>query len=1042
MTPKRWEEIGEVYHAALELAPEERAGFLEQACAGDEELRREVDSLIEANQNAGEFIAAPVLKDAAQMLASIQNPAPKNASLIGRTIGHYRVIERLGEGGMGEVYLALDLKLNRQVSLKVLPTAYTNDRHWVKRFEREARTVSALNHPNILTIHEIGKHDDIHFLVTEFVDGQTLRKLMAEGALTLPDAVDAASQIAGALIAAHSAGIVHRDIKPENVMLRRDGLVKVLDFGLAKGAEITPPARLEFATDAPVEFRSNTEPGVVLGTPRYMSPEQTRGLALDARSDLFSLGVMLYEMAAGRPPFTGETPTDLILAIVARDPAPLDQHPEIDRIVRKALNKDREERYQTAREMFQELKSLQSTLGHDRSQNHLTLPNERSEQRKTLKATPIATTGVETTTTAASNAFSEWIRKRRAVVAAALIAAAFATGVLLYNSRNPVLTERDAVLLADLENKTGDEVFDDTLRQVLSVQLEQTPFLNLFNDDRVREALRYMGRPPDARLTREIAREIAQRQGLKAILTGSITRLDRSYTIILETINSQTGETVASALAEAEGKDQVMAALGRAAKQMREQLGESLASIKKFDAPPEQATTSSLEALKAWSRGMALARAGREEAVPLYKHAVALDPNFAKAYVSLSLIYVYGEQTELAAETASKAFALKDRVTEREKLDIAANYYAIVEGDLLKAIESLELWKQTYPRDQSPSNRLASFYRLVGRLEKSLDSAREAMQINPRSYVPHVSQGTALVQLDRFDEARAVIDRAISERLGTATSRRDLYYIGVVKGDEAMMKNQVDWASDRSEQYWGPYWQAQRASFAGRLREAEQFYARAGSLIPPSYPERAAWFAEETLLRAAACGRCSSLSAPRNDRSEFLRVRLQPYIPVPVSRGLALSMCRETGAALVLTLEIEKANPQSTLARELWLPTLRAAVELGRGAPVTAIKSLQSTTAYESAAMFWPNYLRAQARLALSDGAQAAQEFQKIIDHRGWDPASPLWPLAYLGLARANAMIGDPEASRRAYRTFLSLWKDADHDLPILAAAQNQFGSQ
>lgn len=1045
MTPKRWEEIGELYHAALERAPEERASFLEQACAGDEELRREVDSLIAADQSAGEFIAAPVLKDAARLLANVNNSMSKPPSLVGRMLGHYQVIERLGEGGMGEVYLALDTKLNRQVSVKVLPTAYTNDKHWVRRFEREARTVSALNHPNILTIHEIGKQDEIHFLVTEYVDGQTLRRLMVEGSLTISDAIDAAMQVANALIAAHTAGIVHRDIKPENVMIRRDGLVKVLDFGLAKAVEVSPP-RPEFATDAPVDFRTNTEPGIVLGTPRYMSPEQTRALALDGRSDLFSLGVILYEMVSGRPPFTGETPTDLILAIIARDPAPLDAHPAIDRILQKALTKDREGRYQTAREMFQELKSLHLALGAGKGEANLGPPQPQSSRdRKTLKGSNLPTAEVVTVRTQSSNTVwgpvREWIRKRRAIAAAVLTAAIFTLGFLIYQNRKPVLTARDTVLLADLENKTGDEVFDDTLRQVLSVQLEQTPFLNLFSDDRVREALRYMGRPADAKLTREIAREIAERQGLKAILTGSITRLDRNYTIILEAINSQTGETAASALAEAEGKDQVMAALGKAARQMREQLGESLASIKKFDAPPEQATTSSLEALKAWSRGMSLARAGRDEAVPLYKHAVTLDPNFAKAYVSLSLIYAYGEQTELAAETAAKAFALKERVTEREKFDIAANYFAIVDGDLLKAIESLELWKQTYPRDQSPSNRLASFYRLIGRLDKSLESAREATQNNPRAYVPHVSLGTALVQLDRWDEARTGVEKAIAERLATSTSRRDLFYIGLVKGDEALMKAQLEWSAGRSDQFWGPFWQAQAASFAGKLREAEAAYARAVSLIPPLYQERASWFAEESVLRAAVCGQCQPLSARMNEPSDFLRIRLQPYIPVIVGRGLALSICGEIGAAQALTAEIEKSNPKSTLARELWVPVLRAAVEVGRGAPAAAIKSLQSTTSYESAAMFWPNYLRGQAYLALSSGALAIPEFQKIIDHRGWDPASPLWPLAYLGLARAYAMQSDAVASRRAYMTFAALWKDADQDLPILVGAKNQFGA-
>jgi len=1050
MTPERWEKIGRLCAAALEMTPDERAAFLEQACAGDVELRREIESLIAADARAGDFIAAPVFGNTAGTTAELHTPL-----LPGGRLGDYEILAFLGRGGTGEVYLARDPSLERKVALKLLLDDFTCDEARVRRFIQEAKAVSALNHPNIITIYEIGEADGRRYISTEFIEGQTLRRRLASTRLKPPVTLDTTIQIANALDAAHDAGIVHRDIKPENIMTRPDGLVKVLDFGLAK---LTAP-RTDvsiFDTQASSPSRFKTESGMIMGTVAYMSPEQVRGEEVDQRSDIFSLGVVCYEMIAGRRPFTGETSSHVIVSILDNEPEPLSQYApeapdELQRIVGKALRKDREKRYQSAKALLADLKALKQRLqteiepesDHD-GRREITAPAVDRQPARQMADTTGAGGGMGAATRLMLSAERLLhplnLYKRVAVIAGATLIAV-AVAALFYFGRSTALTEKDTVLLSDFVNQTGDEVFDSTLKQALAVQLEQSPFLSFFPEERVRETLRYMGRQPDERVTKELALEICQRQGVKALLAGSIARFDRRYSIILEAINSQTGSNIASAMVEADGKDQTLRALGAAATQLRERLGESLSSIKKFDAPIEQATTSSLEALKSWSHGVEMARSGKgQEAIPFYKHAKELDPNFAKADVSLSVAYINQGQFDLSAEHAARAFALRDRVTEREKFDVTGNYYAIAMGDLLKAIETVEMWKQTYPRDFGPPSRLSSLYRLIGQFDNALAAAREANQINPKAYVPYVVMGTALTQLNRFDEARAIIEQGLQQQLGAATSHRDLYHIALIKGDAAMMKQQVDWPVGKPDEYWAYYWQAQSASFAGRLKQARNFYARAAESADLRHPERAAWFGQEALLRGAACGLCQrvrGVDVPRTPASS--RISLQSYVPVAVSRALSLTLCGETLRAQSLADEARGNNPQSTLANSIWLPVIRAAIEIQRGAPDQAIQSLQLAGAYEQAALFWPTYLRGQAHLRRKSGGEALVEFQKIIDHRGWDPTSPLWPLARLGLARAAALTGDAHRSRLAYQDFLGLWKDADPDLPILIEAKQEY---
>ena len=1049
MTPVEWEKIGRLCATALDMAPDERAAFLEQACAGDVELRREVESLIAADAQAGDFIVTPVLGNILSELTE-----EHTNSLAGKKLGNYEILAYLGRGGTGEVYLARDPSLERKVALKLLLDDFTSDETRVRRFIQEAKAVSALNHPNIITIYEIGEADGRRYISTEFIEGETLRRRLVSTRMKIRDALDLTIQIAGALEAAHDAGIVHRDIKPENIMTRPDGLVKVLDFGLAKlidrGAEMSV-----FDTQASSPSRFKTDPGLIMGTVAYMSPEQVRGDEVDARSDLFSLGALFYEMIAGRRPFTGETSSHVIVSILDKKPEPISQYTpeasgELQRILDKALSKEQDKRYQDAKSLLADLRALKQNAqtgtvqktNHDKRREKKATKGYKKPERP-MAGGSSASGGMGTATRLMLSAERTLQRlnlyKRVAIVAlAALIAIAIAA--IFYFGRSTALTEKDTVLLADFTNQTGDEVFDNTFKQALAIQLEQSPFLSFFPDERIRETLRYMGRQPDERVTKEAGLEICQRQGVKALLVGSIARFDRRYSIILEAINSQNGATIASAMAEADGKDQTLRALGSAATQLRGKLGESLSSIKKFDAPIEQATTSSLEALKAWSRGVEMARSGKnQDAIPFYKHAKELDPNFAKADVSLSVAYINLGQFDLSAEHATMAYALRERVTEREKFDITGNFYAIAIGDLIKAIETAELWKQTYQRDFGPRSRLASLYRLIGQFDKALAAAQEANQINSRAYAPYVVMGTALTQLNRFDEAKSIIEQALQLQLGTPTSHRDLYRIASIKGDSALMKQQIQWATGKPDEYWAFYWQAQSESFAGRMKLARELYGRAIELAILRQPEQAAWFNEEASLREASCGLCPRFKAMDLSGSTGARITLQSHVPVAAGKALVSALCGETRIAQELADEMRKYNPHSTLANAVWAPVVRAAIELQRGAPDQAIQTLQPTGSLEQVALFWPTYLRGQAYLRRKSGAEAMIEFQKIIDHRGLDPDAPLWPLARLGLARAAALTGDVSRSRLAYQEFLGLWNNADPDLPVLNDAKQEY---
>ena len=968
-------------------------------------------------------------------------------------LAHYSIVRKIGAGGMGEVYLAQDKKLDRKVALKILPDEVASNQERMRRFVQEAKAASALNHPNIITIYEIDEIDSRHFIVTEFIDGETLRQRMKHGHLKLNDLLEIAIQAAGALAAAHAAGIIHRDIKPENIMVRRDGYIKVLDFGLAK---LTQPEGSTTDTEAPTKALVDTGAGTVLGTSYYMSPEQAKGKRVDARTDLWGLGAVIYEMVAGHVPFEAETPSEVIGLILNKEPPPLARYdreapPELERIVTKALTKDLEERYQTAKDLLVDLKRLKRQLDLE-SEIERTVPPEfrtsgsgaahtGAHALATSQETAAGTTSSEAAHQVSSAEYivSEIRRHKKgfAVTGAVVFALALATvGYFLIARRSAALTDKDTILLADFVNTTGDAVFDGTLKQGLAVQLGQSPFLNLFSDTRVRQTLRLMGRSPDERVTAEVGREICQRQGLNALITGSITSLGSHYVLTLEALNSQSGEVLAREQVEAESKEQVLKTLSQAAINLREKLGESLNSLQRFDAPLE-VTTSSLEALKAYSLASDQSNRGKWlEAMEHYKHALELDPNFASAYSGLAVSYANTGQPKLAAESVAKAYPLRDRVSEVEKLRISSFYYFYVTGELEKYIEVLELYKQTYPRDERPYINLSVAYDRIGQWEKSAEEAGEAIRINPHTVAPHGNLARALMRLNRYDESLAVLNRAFQQlKLDSEHLHTWVYNIAFIRGDAATMKHEVESLSGKQNEYIALDWQTNSASFAGQWRLAQDFSRRSIDLAAHNNAkEVAAQYVAEEALRAAVFGQCAQTKSAAVQALSF------EHNQVSLTRSsLALALCGEVGQAQSLVDELARQYPQFTIVNGIWLPPIRAALELHRNNAPQALTELQAATRYEAAGEFWPQYVRGLANLKLGKGPEAAVEFQKIVGARSLAPMSALYPLAHLGLARAAALQGDAARARKAYEDLFALWKDADGDIPVLIEAKKEY---
>ena len=1008
MIPDRWQEIKRIFDAALERAPGERRSYLIDACDGDDDLRREVESLLASFDEAPSFMQQPAVAEVADQIAASQVRTFSK----GEMVAHYRIISELGTGGQGAVYKALDTKLGRTVALKLLPPEVTAlDDTSRKRFRREAQLASSLDHPNICTVHDLTEADGVSFIVMQFVAGRNVRQLVKGRPLKIRSALKIAIQVCDALSVAHSSGIIHRDIKAQNIIVSENGQAKILDFGLAKLAREGDNAK---------DQTELTALGSPYGTPTYAAPEQSRGEKVDRRADIFSTGVLLYEMLSGTWPFRGKTAIDVRHAVLHDTPEPISEKrggsvpAKLEAIVTRALSKEPARRYQQMSRMRDELIEVLRELPESKessTQNFL-------EGFKPAKLHPLPRLNWKTGL-AAVMAF---------VVVAILI-------YVFYSRRSTaLLTSKDTIFITDFTNTTGDAVFDDTLKQGLAAQLQQSPVLNLLPDSQARQTLQLMNRSPNERMTREVAREICQRQELKALVAGTIAKFDRNYSLTLEAVNCQSGQTIALVQAQADGKDQVLAALSKSAAELREKLGESLSSIKKFDVPIDQLTTGSLDALKAYSLAFDRSNKGKYfESVPLFRRATELDPNFAYAYVLLAGNYIILTQPRHAAENAARAYALKDRVSDREKLYITNYYNVATVGDLEKSVEALEVYKRTYPNDFRPPGNLSWTYLMLGQFDKAVAEARESVRLNPNISAWHVTLGTGLMRLNRFSEAKEAFTRALQMNLDDARMHTGLYQIAFIENDATTMQQQMDWARGLPEEYFAADMQASAAAYAGQWRRSQESVRRAIDLATRvDVKEVAARYAAEQALLAAVLGRCDQAKAYVTQSLALERNQ------VTLSRAaLSQAWCGNQTQSLID--ELTKAHGSDTIVNGLWLPVIRAAIGINHGNAAKAVELLESARAYEPAAEFWTNNLRGEAYLKLGQGAEAAAEFQRILEHRGEAPLSVLFSFANLGLARAAQQKGDVTQAHKAYEDFLALWKDADPDLPAIQIAKADF---
>jgi eukaryotic-like serine/threonine-protein kinase len=955
MTPEHFQQIEDLYHAAREKTAEERAALLSRV---DPELRREVESLLA--QRGGEFLEQPAIQNAPELLGD----ETVTGIAVGTSLGPYRIEGKLGQGGMGEVFRAIDTRLGRAVAIKIAQEQF------IERFEREARAISSLNHPHICTLYDIGPN----YLVMELVGGETIAARLKSGPLPVKEALMYASQILAALEQAHEKGIIHRDLKPGNIMIAKSG-VKVLDFGLAKSKQ-------------DVTF---TVSHMAIGTPAYMAPEQREGKPADIRSDIYSFGCVLHEILTGARVGSGRN------SVVSR---------RLQRAISRCLEEDPDRRWQSAAELERELSAIVAARSYEKR-----------------RATPV-------------------------VLATLFVVALGISGWLILTHKTHALTDKDTIVLADFTNSTGDPLFDGTLRQGLTVQLEQSPFLSLVPEDRVQRTLRMMSQPPDARLTPKLAREVCQRTASAAVLEGSIATLGNQYVLGLRAENCRTGKVLDDEMVQAARKEDVLNALSQMASKFRTRVGESLATVQQHDVPLEEATTSSLEALQAYSMGWKTNVSGGVEAgLPFMKRAVEIDPKFAMGYAALALYSGASGESNLATDNIRKAYELRDRASDREKFFITAYYHGRGTGNQEKAQQICEQWAQVYPRDWSAHTFLTGFiFPVLGRYEEGVEEGRKAIALVPDVYTGYYLLGYNLIYLDRLADLEDVLHQTSERKFDNPFLAHQRFDLAFLKGDRAGMQREVaaaqgkpgaeDLISDR---------QALALAYTGRMQEARKFSKSAITLAQQAgHRERAALFETRAALWEAFFG-----NMPEAKRTTKEALALARNREVRFGAALVLAMSGEASQAQSLANDLEKDFPEDTSVRFYYLPAVRASLALNHGNTSQAIEFLQANVPFElgvpRSATFayfgalYPVYVRGQAYLAAHQGSEAAREFQKIMGHPGITIGDAFGVLAHLGLARAYALTGDTAKARAAYQDFFTLWKDADPGIPVLKQAKAEY---